>query len=199
MIPIRTLVTAAVIATISPVEAKQPSFLEAALFFLTSVEPTAEDSVTDREIILRREPVVAYLVDGAPCVVRLRNTRTDAVWQMDFCKITSYRWMQGSSARYSTYLWFGEPDAFCFSDKWDRHENYTDPDFAKIATRCSAIKRPWGYEVFNDHVPISNFGISTFVNTRNSMHPEWYRSQARMVDCFEYIVTLLTGEPPPPY
>jgi hypothetical protein len=85
----KTLVSAALAsAMISPVKAQttKTSFLEAALFFLTGVEPTDEDSVTDREIILRREPLVAHLVDENPCAVRLRNTRNNTVWQMDFCK-----------------------------------------------------------------------------------------------------------------
>jgi hypothetical protein len=88
----RTLLAVVAIstATISPVKANV-SFLEAALFFLTGVEATNQDIVTDREIILRRYPLVAYLVDGNPCAVRIRNTNNNRLYQMDFCKITGWR------------------------------------------------------------------------------------------------------------
>ena len=67
--------------------ADNPSFLEAALFFLTGVEPGPTDTVTDQEIILQRYPIVAYVVDGKPCAVRIRNTTDNQIWHMDFCKL----------------------------------------------------------------------------------------------------------------
>src|SRR5262249_12513825 len=132
---IRTLAAVAVISTgtISPVEAKI-SFLEAALFFLTDVEATHEDTATDREIILRQYPIVAYLVDGNPCLVRIRSgSRPNSIWQMDFCKITRWQWLPGESyvttdhfSLVAGYYWFGK-DAYCVSRNWHEDGNYMDP------------------------------------------------------------------------
>jgi hypothetical protein len=76
----------------------EPTFLEAALFFLTDVETSNQDYVTKTEIRLRRWPIVAYLVKDAPCVVRIWNTNYDRLWQFDFCKITEARWTPGGRA-----------------------------------------------------------------------------------------------------
>jgi hypothetical protein len=193
----KTLVSAALVATamISPVKAQttKTSFLEAALFFLTGVEQTDEDSVTDREIILRREPLVAHLVDENPCAVRLRNTRNNTVWQMDFCKITEYRWVPGDSAYYTGYIWIGREDAFCVSWKWGKRENYTDPDFTKISTKCGLYNTGWGKAAFDHRID-----IGVFVD-KDSRPRYWNRprSQERMVASFKYIVTLLTGKSKP--
>jgi hypothetical protein len=81
---------------------------------------------------LRRYPIVAYLVDGQPCVVRIRNTDIDVVWQMDFCKLTYYG---RSNAGHSWYYWQGEGSVLCKSSQPVK-ENYTDPDFAKISGVC---------------------------------------------------------------
>jgi hypothetical protein len=169
-----------------PVKA-EVSFLEAALFFLTGVEPTDEDSVTDREIILRREPLVAYLVDD-PCIVRLRNTNNDSIWQMDFCKITEWRWASGLQAG---YVWIGKSNAFCVSWKWNKPENYTDPDFWKIMSTCHSYQLGWG-SVVVDHT--INIGVFVDKGNRPRNRP---RSQERMVASFKYIVTLLTGKSKP--
>jgi hypothetical protein len=85
------IVMSLMFALLSPAKA-EPTFLEAALFFLTDVETSNQDYVTETEIRLRRWPIVAYLVEDAPCVVRLRNTNYDRLWQFDFCKITEARW-----------------------------------------------------------------------------------------------------------
>jgi hypothetical protein len=198
----KTFISAALVASvmISPVKAQttKTSFLEAALFFLTGVEPTDDDSVTDREIILRREPLVAYLVDDNPCAVRLRNTRNNTVWQMDFCKLTEYRWMNADPALYGAayntgYRWIGKRDAFCVSWKWDKRENYTDPDFAKITTDCGLYNTAWGRVAVDHHIDIGFF-VDKYSMPRYR-NPS--RSQERMVASFKYIVTLLTGKSKP--
>src|SRR6266540_7572766 len=130
-----SLLTAAlVVAAMTSSVKADPSFLEAGLFFLTGVEPAEGDVVTERGIVLFREPLVAYLVDGKPCVVRLRNTKNNTVWQMDFCKIAGYRWNSPPAGFNlpSGYIWLGKDDTFCVSWNWDEKKNYTDPDFAKI-------------------------------------------------------------------
>ena len=162
---IRTLAAVAVIttATVSPVEAKI-SFLEAALFFLTDVEATHEDTATDREIILRQYPLVAYLVDGNPCLVRLRSGSRNSIWQMDFCKITHWQWLPtgepstppGFSVQ-AGYHWFGK-DALCVSRNWHEDENYMDPDFAKIVTHCNLMVTMGGKIIaYSEHDDIGGF------------------------------------------
>jgi hypothetical protein len=83
----RTLTAAAlaVTATISPAKA-ETTFLEAAMFFITGVDATSEDTVSEDEIRLHRYPIVAYLAGN--CAVRIRMT-TAPSWV--------YKWISASS------------------------------------------------------------------------------------------------------
>jgi hypothetical protein len=83
--------------------------------------------------------------------------------------------------------------AICVSWKWDKHENYTDPDFAKITTHCGLGKYPWGVAAVDDHIDI---GVFVDKGSIPRAFPG-YRSKQRMVAAFEYIVTLLTGKSKP--
>jgi hypothetical protein len=205
---IRTLAAVAVIttATVSPVEAKI-SFLEAALFFLTDVEATHEDTATDREIILRQYPLVAYLVDGNPCLVRLRSTssnRPNSIWQMDFCKITRWQWVRGGwpgrdslgqpAFTQAGYHWFGK-DAFCISRNWHEDENYMDPDFAKIVGHCNVMTITSHQEeiiAYDDKID-----IGTLINKGGPSIGG--RPVNRMIRSYRYLTWLLKGEEPKPY
>jgi hypothetical protein len=150
------------------------------LFFLTGVEATNQDIVTDREIRLRQYPIVAYLVDGNPCLVRLRNTNNYTVWQMDFCKITGWRWVPGM---HGGYRWFGK-DAFCISRNWRKDENYTDPDFATISSGCDLERHDfWGPSAYLDRIDIrlyvSKDGFSWLWS--------WKRPIDRMIASYRYM------------
>jgi len=199
---IRTLAAVAVIstATMSPVEAKI-SFLEAALFFLTDVEATHEDTATDREIILRQYPLVAYLVDGNPCLVRLRSGSRNSIWQMDFCKITHWQWLPtgepstppGFSVQ-AGYHWFGK-DALCVSRNWHEDENYMDPDFAKIVGHCNVMTITSHQEeiiAYDDKID-----IGTLINKGGPSIGG--RPVNRMIRSYRYLTWLLKGEEPKPY
>src|SRR5262245_48601190 len=167
------------------------SFLEAALFFLTGVEATNQDYVTDNEIRLSRYPIVAYTVPGNPCAVRLRYTdeqnRGNTIWQMDFCKITSWRWYPGMMAG---YYWIGKPDAFCYSRTWKTPDNYMHPEFSRMATGCGS-NPGYGAEVAYAWM----WDIGVYVGkgpTRN-------RDVDRMIASYRYLQWLWSGEEPKPY
>jgi hypothetical protein len=53
----------------------------------------------------------------------MRNTTSHEIWQMNFCKLTGYRWATG------TLNVMGK-DAFCRST-WLLNENFMDADFGK--------------------------------------------------------------------
>ena len=108
----------------SPVKA-ETSFIEAATFFLTGVDATGDEIVSEREIVLHKYPLVVYLVDDKRCVARMRNTTSHEIWQMNFCKITGYQW----NRVVSNWAVMGK-DAFCRST-WLPNENFMDPDFTK--------------------------------------------------------------------
>jgi|GEM_PF-4291974 len=158
---------------------EQREFLEAAAFFLTGVDATSDEIVSNREIVLRQYPLVIYLVDNKPCTVRMRNPERQWVMQWDLCKITNYLWHQGG------WVWEGEPDAFCAS-RWLPNENYVDPDFKKLGERVkcnqpAAMQGSWDAQYF---------ATGEFRDYRVP-----WRSQERMMASFKYIVTLLTGKP----
>jgi hypothetical protein len=167
----------------------ETSFLEAALFFITGVDATSEDSVTEREIVLRREPIVAYLVDSNPCAFRIRTTTQPyTVWQWDFCKITHYQ--GGGLSRYdTTVLWMGHKTAFCIYRGWNKNENYTGPIDEQ---NCRGV--------FNETAPLANgytawnsyLDIGSLIDRDK---PRGGRSRDRMIASFKYIVTLLRGKP----
>lgn len=187
-----TAVALCTIALLAPAKA-ETSFLQAALFFLTDVEATRNDDVSETEINLRQYPLVIYLMEDVPCVVRIRNTRTNILWQMNFCKITRWTW-EGPGA-WAGYRWIGA-GAFCVSRKWNRNENYTDPDFAKIATACDLEQHPYyGTSAYLDRLDI-RFYLS---GDGWSWQWNWGRSRDRMIASFRYIVWILNGEEPKPY
>lgn len=96
----------------------QRAFLEAAVFFITGVDTTKVDMVTNREIVLGRYPIVAYLVDSNPCAVRIRTTtKPYTVWQMDFCKITHYQ--RVNYVPIYQLVWVGQKSAFCVYRGWN--------------------------------------------------------------------------------
>jgi hypothetical protein len=171
---------------------EQRAFLEAALFFLTGVDATSDEIVSERQIVLRRYPLVAYLVDGKPCVVRLRNTTSHQIWQLDFCKITSYEWSV------LIWRWNGKPDAFCVSTWGDSNiwegkpdENFTDPDFTKTGrpVECGLFGTnnvPGGTIAFD-----GNWDADWFTTGYENRY-ERMRSQQRVMASFKHIRTLLT-------
>jgi hypothetical protein len=177
----RALVAAALlgVATISPVKA-ETSFLEAALFFITGVDTTDEDTVTDREIRLSRYPIVAYLADSNPCAVRLRATTQPTIWQLDFCKITGYRlWGQRSA------IWYGYKTAFCTYRGSDANTNYVGPideQNSQCGLGASDPEIVWSFD----------YHIGTLFNRTQT---QYWRSLERMMGAFKYVVMLLTGKP----
>jgi hypothetical protein len=163
----RTLVTAALVATaaVSPVKAAEVSFLEAGLFFLTDLQPGEGDRVTDREIVLARYPLIAYTVDDSPCAIRIRNTLTRFIWQMDFCKIASARW----DGRSGFMRFVGQRDAFCWA-KWVRNDepgNYQG-DLRKISEQVRCGQGSWPIDTPNDTSPqvlADGYGPSVYLST----------------------------------
>jgi hypothetical protein len=159
------------------------SFLEAALYFLTAIEPTQGDTVNGSKIILARYPIVAYLVDDKPCAVRIRTTTQPyTIWQMDFCKITYYQWSSG------TWIFVGEPNAFC-KGRWNRNEDYSgaieriaSPMFGRAM--CGVGDGATGQLAF-----IGITDISDFIELGYKSHS---RSQPRLMQSFKYIEMLLT-------
>jgi hypothetical protein len=159
-------------------DSNRRSLLEAVAFFMTGVDAGADEIVSDNQIVLRNYPIVVYLVDGNRCVARLRLMTTHAIWQLDFCKITEYRW-----ERQGFWEWYGDPGVFCQA-KWLPDENYIEPDFTRIGTvKCK------GNTAFQ-----GNWDAELFVTGKFDLTRGW-RSQDRVMAAYKYIVTLLTGKP----
>jgi hypothetical protein len=205
----RVVVAAALLAisTIAPAKA-ETSFLEAAMYFITAVEPVAGDTVTDDEIILTRYPIVAYLVSDNRCAIRIRR-RNEPYWvlQMDFCKINA---RNGG-------LWYGYKTALCVmghdsNDKdfmeWNKNENYFGP-IDEQNSKCGYLQTGdanpsnvplepiWGW--LDD---INTLLDSDFLNPGQTVarHDRQIRrttarSQQRMIASYKYIQSLLTGKP----
>ena len=162
----------------------QRAFLEAAVFFITGVDTTKVDMVTNREIVLGRYPIVAYLVDSNPCAVRIRTTtKPYTVWQMDFCKITHYQ--RVNYVPIYQLVWVGQKSAFCVYRGWSLNENYIGP----IDEQTSECVRADGASAA---IWSSTDDIRNLITIHNS---GGFRDVGRMVASFKYIVTLLTGKP----
>jgi hypothetical protein len=174
------------LAASSPVKA-ETSFIEAVTFFLTGVDATGDEIVSEREIHLHKYPLVVYLVDDKRCVVRVRNTTTQGtwplqVWQLDFCKITGYQWV----SYWNAWVWIGEPGVFFCAAKWSSNENYMDPDFTKLGKSVKCHFPPYGSEFQG------NWDADLFTFGSLNMN---LRSQQRLMASYKYIEYLLTGKP----
>ena len=181
----RTLTAAAlaVTATISPAKA-ETTFLEAAMFFITGVDATSEDTVSEDEIRLHRYPIVAYLAGN--CAVRIRMTTAPSwVYQMDFCKFTGYQ--RSSRPGGWTIVWLGRKDTLCICKSWDKNANYDGPINDENST-CNPLGGgdPDGrYTAWN-----SEFGLDIFFGQAGRRS-----SVDRMMGAYKYIELLLTGKP----
>jgi|SRR5262245_38284249 len=92
----------------------QTSFVEAALFFLTSIEPSQNDTVDDDEIVLADFPLAAYSVPEDQCLIRLRRTRAPfTTWQFNFCIVTGFELHTEPPAPGVRVWWKGKPGVFC--------------------------------------------------------------------------------------
>jgi hypothetical protein len=186
----RTLVAAALVltATVTPSgssgTSEQRAFLEAALFFVTNIEPRQEDTVNDREIIIYRHRIKAYLVDSNPCAVRFSTTTgTYTVWQIDFCEISSYRRL----GRYEIQ-WWGSKTGLCimFDGGLREMTNYYGP---MVASTCGRLKFYDEYYVWSSFKDINDM-------TGTRLEGDYsHRSVDRMITSFKYIETLLRGKP----
>jgi hypothetical protein len=195
---------ALMLATPTVANAKPVSFLEAALFFLTAIEPVPEDVVSDSRIALSKYPIVAYLVEDNPsCQVRLRTTiQPYTVWQMDFCKLVRYEW------RGNAWAFIGKPGAFC-RGALAKDEDYMDTIWKLDDPNNVVVKSP-----INMSSPLScdlgtapdfekdktgpyslavafqgTLDMSKFIEL-NKVYG--LRSQSRLLESMKYIDTLLT-------
>jgi hypothetical protein len=170
---------------------EQRAFLEAAFFFITGVDATAQEIVTNREIHLDRYPIVGYLVDDNRCAIRIRTTtQLYVVWQMDFCKITHYE----DSTKYSnrTVTWRGYKTAFCTHRGWDKNTNYTGL-INKQNSRCGLYDQSDSEYMKNWHIVwTSAFDAHGLLDGKARTGG---RSVDRMIASFKYITTLLAGKP----
>jgi hypothetical protein len=146
--------------------------------------------MVNREIVLDRYPIVAYLVGDNACAVRIRHTETP-YWllQMDFCKMTHFQKMYGA------VRWFGYKSAMCFYYGWDKNQNY----FGVIDgqnSKCSLYESKsdslgnW-YTAWTSGIEVNNLLPTPGQNQKYKTQ----RSEERMIASFKYIVTLLTGKP----
>jgi hypothetical protein len=173
---------------------EQGAFLEAALFFITGVDASSNEIVSNRKIKLGRYPIVAYLVDSNPCAIRLRTTTLPyTVWQMDFCKITNYEQSHdmGPGIRHYRILWRGYKTAFCTYRGWDKNANYTGP-IGEPDSTCSILG-----EDYAPHLPqnwyvawSSDLDVLSLIEDGKARGGQ--RSVDRMIASFKYIVRLLT-------
>jgi hypothetical protein len=173
------------VSPVSPVKA-EASFLEAATFFLTGVDATDDEIVSEREIVLHKYPFVIYLVDDKSCVVRMRNATNHNIWQMDFCKLTGYQWDRAGS----TWVVRGKPNAFCGSN-WLPNENFMDPDFTKTGkpVTCNFL----GVDPLGEAVAFDGSWDAYMFSTGKLSIP--FRSQQRFMASLKYIGQSLTGKP----
>jgi hypothetical protein len=191
----KVLITAVLAATVmlSPAKA-EPSFLEAALFFLTNVEAGGSDTITDSEIALSRYSLVAYLgpaePNGRTCRVRLRNTATNQIWQMNFCKLHGYQYSQFGGGGF--WVFEGDAEAWCtvtpkvnenYMGEMDK-ETWGDGDLPVACSKGGGL--PGHKAVF-----AGGRGISEFIPLARSIGT----SQQRVIDCFRYIMALLGAKP----
>jgi hypothetical protein len=179
------------LAAISPVKA-ETSFIEAVTFFLTGVDATGDEIVSEREIVLDKYPLVVYLVDDKRCIVRIRNTDPNQgnwrpqIWQINFCKFTEYQWVG------RRWVWLSEPGAWCVA-RSPSNENYMDPDFTKLGANLGP--RGCDFHIWGSQ-PVGFFGewdAHMFSTGKETLPP--YRSQERLMASFKYIWQSLTGKP----
>jgi hypothetical protein len=166
------------------------SFIEAVTFFLTGVDATGDEIISERQIALHKYPLVVWLVDDKRCIVRIRNTTgpenwQPAIWQINFCKFTGYQWID------RRWVWLSEPRAWCVANS-PSNENYMDPDFTKLGANLGPLGcdfHIWGSQ------PVGFFGEwdAHMFSTGNETLP--YRSQERLMASFKYIRQSLTGKP----
>ena len=182
----RTLAAAAlaISATIAPATA-ETSFLEAALFFITGLDATSEDTVSEDEIRVGRYPLVAYLTGN--CAVRIRNTKApNWVYQWDFCKFTGYQ--RSSSPGGWSIIWRGRKDTLCIYKDWGKNVNYDGPIDDENST-CNPLggggPDPYSYIAWN-----SDFGVDIFFGQAGRRS-----SVDRQMGAYKYIESLLTGRP----
>jgi hypothetical protein len=176
--------------------AKPVSFLEAALYFLTAVEPEPEDVISERRIALRKYPIVAYLVDDNPCAVRLRTTiKSYTIWQMDFCKLTGYEWRTAAPL---TLTVIGKPDAFC-KGEWKDEDYMGAMEDIAVPMYLNRPSGPCGIGVVYNPETNRQDAVLAFLGT---MDMSTYikldkvygqRSQERLLQSMKYIQTLLTS------
>jgi hypothetical protein len=168
----------------SPVKA-ETSFIEAATFFLTGVDATGDEIVSEREIVLRKYPFVIYLVNDKSCVVRMRNVTSHEIWQMNFCMLTGYLW--GGD----TLNVIGKPDAFCGST-WLPNENFMDSDFTKTGkpVTCNFL----GVQPDGAYATAFQGGWDAYMLTNRKFSIP-FRSQQRLMASLKYINKFLTGKP----
>jgi hypothetical protein len=154
--------------------AKSVSFIEAALYFLTAVEPSAFDEADDYHIVLSNYPIRIYLLESDRCVVRLRTTtKPITFWQMKFCELTGYQWTNnGMSTHGGSWQFVGKDNSqlFCQSHL-DRNEDY-----------MGELKMETCFSYYD--------GVISMDSLLNRRYPP--RSQARMLESLKYIIKLLT-------
>jgi hypothetical protein len=169
------------------VSAPAVSFLEAATYFLTAVDPTEKDTITENEIVLHQYPLAVNLVDGHPCAVSVRNTSNQKIWQFDFCKMTGYQWDNTPQI----WVWLGEPNVLCYG-KLLPNANYFEDLTNKIATniKCDLGVGSWGQPVAFQ----SNWDARMFTTGKIGRDSAGERSASRLMQSFKYIVMLLTPE-----
>jgi hypothetical protein len=155
------------------------------LFFITGVDAASEEIVSNREIVLRQYPIVAYLVDRNSCAVRIRTTTQPyTVWQMDFCKITHY--VKDRDVGY----WEGYTTAFCTYKGWNKDENYTGT-IGELDSKCTVYGVGSSGE---DPEGPGHIAWSSMLDIRTLFTGEAHdgRSVDRMLDAMKHIKMLLT-------
>jgi hypothetical protein len=187
------------VATISPVKAQtQASFLEAALYFMTDLEPTAQDIVTEDEIVVRYGSMVlvAYTVPSNRCAVRIRKklepTLSGVITQFDFCKLTNYQ-LDSTPGGHVNVTWLGHRTGMCIYKGWDKNENYYGPIDDSNA-QCGGNGCSAGAP---DYCVLHGSALDLlYLLYGGPLVPQRTHLDAkRMVSAVEYIGYLLTGKP----
>jgi hypothetical protein len=183
----RVLVAVALLATGRA--RTETSFLEAGLFFMTGIELTGDDTVTDREIKLQHWPIVAYVTDANRCAVRIRVTESPYVInQLDFCKIT-YWGLTNSVGPNATWIWEGHKEALCLY-KWSRADANYDGPIDDTNAQCGGLgKSGHGCITY-----LSGWNIYSLLHTTKRRPRSPYEVQ-RMVEAYKYIQSLIAIKP----
>jgi hypothetical protein len=184
----RRLLVVALLLALSPAKAyENVSFLEAALFFMTNIEPQSGDEVTPDQITIHSWPIVAYTVKDNPCAIRIRMTQPPySILQFDFCQITHWGVESGSFNR--AWYWMGHKTAFCtYRNVWDATAgNYDGPINDQNAKCGQSGPTPTG-----EHLAYrSTWEIQTLFYGKYSQ-----RDVGRMVSAYKYIESMLAAKP----